>query len=108
MTDAPAAAGTPMELDAIPADKNIQLTPTLRRLFLMAGCDPACHACEKELKNGELFQLLSYNGNDEMVHPRCGKTGLKRRDKRVEKQRILRVKANRASGGTGYSRVSKP
>ncbi len=86
-------------LDAIKADTDVEMTPTLRRLFLAEGCDPACHACKKPLKDGQTFQLLSYKGTDEMVHPKCGVEGLKRRDRRLERQRKNRY---------GYSRPSRP
>lgn len=91
------------ELDQIPANTDVLMTPIFRRCFLAAGCDPTCHACEKPLKDGETFQLLSYKGNDEMVHPACGIEGLKRRDRRLARSKKERI----ANGGSGYSRPSK-
>ena len=93
-----------MTLDDIDASQTVTMTPALRRLFLAEGCDPACHACGKKLRDGTRFQLVphSINGTepmrDEMVHVKCGAAGLIRRDRREAKPR--------ARTG-GYSRPSK-
>jgi len=94
-------------LDQIVADTDTIMTPVLRRLFLSEDCDPCCHACGKTLKDGETFQLASYKGTDEMVHPTCGIAGLKRRDKRNQKRNAERREHNLRLGGSGYSRPSK-
>lgn len=45
------------EIDLIVADERIKLTKTLKRAFLLHGCDPGCHCCEKTIAVGDYFKL---------------------------------------------------
>ena len=65
-----------MELDAIPADVIMELTPELDRAFKVARCKPACHACKAKIEVRESFQLLSLEGKDEMLCATCDREKL--------------------------------
>lgn len=53
-----------MTLDDVPADTILTLTKDLDRLFRFANCDPTCHACDKTIKIGTDFQLISVSPKD--------------------------------------------
>jgi len=106
-----------MTIDDVPADTVVELTAELDRLFKAVGCKPACHACKTKLAIGDRFQLLSYQGIDEMVCATCDRDALKKRDddKEVAKaaaevKRAENLKAHIAwkhsQGLGGYSRPS--
>jgi len=46
-----------MSVEEIPADKIIQMTESLHRLFNAGGCNPMCHACKDMLPVGYMFHL---------------------------------------------------
>ena len=107
------------DLNNIEASQDTLMTEELIRIFKSAGCSPTwCHACDTEIKAGEIFKLVPHpktdaNGNelddiiDEMCCDRCETIDLKLRDSR----RRLENKEHRArkiaSGGHGFSRPSK-
>lgn len=90
-------------LDEIKADETYKLTELQRRLFLVAGCDPTCHACGADISVGDDFKLVEHNLTDEMCCGKCDKKSLERRD-RDRKRRENR--ANAAWTG-GFSRPSR-
>jgi len=93
-----------MTLDDIPADKILELTVELDRLFKAAGCEPACHVCLRKIDLGEQFQLLSFEGTDEMLCVSCD------RDKLARKKWMIAYPdpGNRPRYEGGYSRPPLP
>jgi len=89
-----------MTLDSVAPNVDTVLTPELRRLFLAAGCDPACHACQRKINVGEILRLVPHGNplTDEMCCHRCGSRQLTLRDRRENS-------AGPRAGG-GYSRPS--
>lgn len=89
-----------MELDEIPANMQLTLTPELNRLFLYAHCEPTCHSCFKSIEVGEMFTLVSVDGYDTMIGACCT----------MEKLIAARLARNKAriAANKGYSRVSRP
>lgn len=65
-----------MNLDDIPADVMVEMTPDLRRAFLAANCNPTCHVCQKKIRDEQNFQLISFLGVDQMVCGKCGRKEL--------------------------------
>ncbi len=88
-----------MTLDDIPADIMLSLTNELDRLFKAAHCNPACHACYQRIKVGEDFQLLSFDGRDQMVCHNCDRDKLEKI--KQEKERVAALPPHR-----GYSRLN--
>ena len=110
------------DIDDIPADTTIEMTEALARLFRLEGCDPQCHICLVDLyEAGKKFQLMEYDGTDEMVCDKHTREDLERlhqkeKDKKVtdelERRRVWdewRKKNPKAGGrfGGGYSRPSQ-
>ena len=102
-----------MTLDDVPADQTMKLSLELDRLFKAVGCKPGCHACEQRIDIDDEFQLLSFNGTDEMVCLQCGRPELEQRDKRViesaakkEREAAAYRRQKIAAGQSGYSRPS--
>ena len=97
-----------MKLEDIPADVLMTLTSELERLFRFADCNPACHACKKYIEIGDQFQLLSFDGTDEMTCAKCDRKELERQkhEALVEQERL--DSRPRSLGGRigGYSRPS--
>ena len=97
------------EIDEIKADEVGVMTSILIRAFRASGCDPTCHCCLKQIKNGDKFKLarietmkLDYYSvvesiNDEMLCEDCTPRMLKGRRK---KQRADWI----ASKTSGFSR----
>ena len=65
-------------IDDVPTDTVMELTADLTRAFKFAGCAPTCHACQRSIEVGSKFQLISYEGTDEMLCGRCDRKGLRR------------------------------
>ena len=98
-----------MNLDDIPADVTMTLTPEINRAFRAAGCRPTCHACNFSIKVGEDFQLLSFDGRDQMVCHRCNREDLERIKKEREPKPIVKTgspQSGQGWNGRGYSRPS--
>jgi len=99
------------ELDKIAADELVIMTKTLRRLFLIEKCDPACHCCYTKIDNFQHFRLAEVNGNDEMLCEKCTPENLieMRRMEEIKKKRDRReyVKQKIAAGGHGFTRIHK-
>ena len=96
-------------LDEIKANETYELTELQRRLFLVAGCDPACHACKAVIAVGDVFKLVSHDGEDEMCCAKCGKPELKKRDARLEMERKQSNGIHeRRDRSYGFSRPSAP
>lgn len=106
------------KIDEIEPSKNTEMTDELIRIFKSVGCDPACHACEKGIKSGEIFKLVPHPTIDRAGHPmegfsdemccdKCGTHHLTLRDKRWVRAHKKSIVLNKASGGTGFSRPSK-
>jgi hypothetical protein len=93
-------------LDEIKADKTYKLTQLQRRLFLVAGCDPACHACKTKIDVGDAFKLVSHKGTDEMCCANCDIPELEVRDKRLQQARKNNQRNERRDGTWGFSRPS--
>lgn len=109
-------------LNDIAPSTDTVLTDELKRLFLYAGCDPACHACGRRIKVGDTFKLTPHKKaagwepegerRDEMCCAKCGEPELLKRDKRSDAERTKRYYSSGSarSGvrvGGGYSRLSK-
>ena len=92
-----------MTLDDIPADKLLILTRLAEKLFRVAKCDPACHACLVDLSLGDEYQLLTHAGRVVMLCGKCTGADLTRKQA-AEKRRL------RAYGKLhpGFSRPSRP
>ena len=106
-------------IDEIKPSEDTLMTDELIRIFKSAGCSPTgCHACEKEIKSGEIFKLVphirirpgcstSEEFIDEMCCDSCGSHQLTLRDRR-EMREYKNSKARKmAAGGHGFSRPSK-
>jgi len=50
-----------MNVEDIKSDEIVILTEELYRIFVATGCEPACHACYKDFKVGDKFQLATVN-----------------------------------------------
>jgi len=92
------------EIDKIVADEEIEMTPLLRRAFLLTACDPACHCCGNDIGDGAVFKLAAVIGQwnkddyyDEMLCENCTVQDLLDERDRKEKERIARL-------GGGFSR----
>ena len=103
-----------MTLDDVPADTIMELTPELDRLFRFAQCVPTCHACQKPIRLGKRFQLLSYLGSDEMLCELCGRPELEAQHQEKLKTHIWKPVTEDGFGGYyvrlrrgGYSRPSR-
>lgn len=107
-----------MNINDIPADVVQVLTIELDRLFKAVGCKPGCHACKKEISVSDEFQLLSFNGTDEMVCALCGRPELEDRDQRQAAEKIEaetkrarekeeHIQWKHSRGLSGYSRPSQ-
>ncbi len=100
-------ASAPKSLEEITAGESVKMTATLKRLFLWANCDPACHVCDKSIKIGRLFRLVSVESTwgdppeweDEMVCFNHGYQDIW--DKRSEDKAIRESEVHR-----GYTRPS--
>lgn len=92
--------GSNMTLDDVPAGVLQVMTPELARLFRAAGCQPMCHACAENIEVGDTFQLLSFDGRDQMLCALCDREDLEALELRREEQ----LQERRRSGG--YSRQS--
>ncbi len=46
-----------MEIEEIPSDKLVTMTPFWHRAFNAVGCDPMCHCCNKMIPVNNLFKL---------------------------------------------------
>jgi len=62
-----------MNIEDIKSNEIVELTDELKRIFVAAGCEPACHACFKDFKVGDKFQLAVVNrrrrrGEDRVTH----------------------------------------
>lgn len=91
-------------IDDIVAGADTVMTAALKRLFKAADCDPtSCHACTRDINEGEVFKLVEHKGEDEMCCHRCGKPELVARDSKYATYRDERVR----SGYGGFSRPSK-
>ena len=108
-------------LNDVPADTKMVMTEDLDRLFRLAKCVPACHACQESIVVGDPFQLVSLDGTDEMTCDGCDRDDLRRHHKQVAKEKVKREKAlvikrekdlaehiayKRSVGLGGYSRPS--
>ena len=80
-----------MVLDDIPADRIMSLTGEMDGLFRAAHCVPTCHVCRDRILLGAEFQLVSFNGRDEMTCSKveCGRTGLEAHHKRMTEMGYL-------------------
>ena len=87
----------PTPIDEIPADTELVMTADLRRCFLVAGCDPACHCCDKDIKDGATFKLAQIDTMDKMLCSRC--TPRMFRNARARQRQF-----NLSRGGSGYER----
>ena len=105
-----------MTLDDVPADTLMTLTAELDRLFKFARCNPSCHACKKSIGVGSEFQLLSFNGKDEMLCTNCDKEKLieaKAEAARLHEEYLKspeyahRNQSLKPNGYWGYSRPSQ-
>lgn len=107
-----------MTIDDVPADTITTLTEELDRLFKFAHCNPTCHACRKSIGVGEEFQLLSFEGKDEMLCSGCTKDDLEavHQTSVEKKEQLLNGPSGRRTGhngngtnwmGAGYSRPSQ-
>jgi len=104
------------EIDEIKSDEKVVMTAILIRAFKMAGCDPACHCCDKELKAGDIFTLAEVKSisnvrnvrsepetNDEMLCSNCNPAKLIRKRQRLQNERIT----YHARQGGGFTRPHK-
>ncbi len=93
-----------MTLDDILADTLYILDALAEKLFKVAGCEPACHACKVDLKLGDEYKLLTHGGRDVML---CGKcTGADLTRKAADAERSLRAYRKRHPHA-GFSRPSR-
>ena len=93
-----------MTLDDIPADTPLILTRLAERLFKVAGCNPACHACKVDLKLGDEYKLLTHADRDVMLCGKCTGADLTRKAAAAEKAyRAYRKRHPHA----GFSRPSR-
>ena len=95
---------TAMTLDDIPADTLLILTRLAEKLFKVAGCDPACHACEVDLKLGDEYKLATHEERDVMLCGKCTPADLTRQtEEAAERLRIYRLN----NPYSGFSRPSR-
>lgn len=102
-----------MTIDEIIPDEELTMTQTLKRAFLLEGCNPACHCCEKEIVIGEVFKLAFIEhknieyvyspdvSEDEMLCSVCTPEMLKKKMKVRHKEKLAYI--NRR----GFSRIHK-
>lgn len=48
-------------IQEIPANTDVEMTPTYHRLFVAGGCRPCCHLCLKNIEVGQKFKLSTVN-----------------------------------------------
>jgi len=106
-------------IDEIKPSEDTLMTDELIRIFKSVGCSPTtCHACEREIKSGEVFKLVPHRKSrpgydiseefvDEMCCDSCDSHQLTLRDRRAHKERKEHVARKIAGGGHGFSRPSK-
>ena len=106
------------QIDEIEPSEDTRMTDELIRIFKSAGCSPtACHACEKEIKSGDIFKLVPHprlslgylceGFADEMCCGKCGTNELTVRDNRLVEEFRIHKAAKIRGGGHGFSRPSK-
>lgn len=105
------------EIDKIVADVETVMTSVLIRAFKALGCNPACHCCGKELKDGNIFKLAmvttrpywSYGDmapspttetSDEMLCAVCTPERLIAVRKKNLKDRVLKSQGGNSNGFT--------
>ncbi len=103
-----------MTLDDIPADVPFDMTDDLVRLFRIADCDPACHACLNQIKVGDSFELAA--GFDDQDHMLCGECTIQDYERRTaeraahraeRRQRERQEYFDETGRWPGYSRPSQ-
>ena len=60
---------TNMTLDDIPPDLVLILTAEFDRLFKSVKCNPTCHGCNKAIKIGAKFQLVTHKRVIDILEP---------------------------------------
>jgi len=107
------------KIDEIKPSEDTLMTDELIRIFKSEGCSPTeCHACEKEIKSGEVFKLVPHPNitrigesregfRDEMCCDKCSTYELNDRDRRWIREEKNHRAAKIRVGGHGFSRPSK-
>lgn len=75
-----------MTLDDIKPDVTLALTKHHERLFKVAGCDPACHACDVEINIGDQYKLATYKERDVMLCNGCTVADLVRKARNKQRR----------------------
>jgi len=90
-------------VNKIAPSKLVKMTAVLLRAFAALGCRPTvCHACDKEIVEGDSFKLVphrefvEWDMHDEMCCETCGEQQLRNRGRRERRQERI----------GGYSRPS--